>query len=127
MPQGLDTPISERGLNLSGGQRQRLCLARGVLAARNSSLVMLDEPTSALDPITEEEVFKRMSSFFANSCLVASVHRMSLLRHFDKVLLMAEGRIVDAGTSAELLERQPHFRQMVAAHMKAVPVLELVA
>jgi ATP-binding cassette, subfamily B, bacterial len=127
MPQGLDTPISERGLNLSGGQRQRLCLARGLLAAQNSSLIMLDEPTSALDPMTEEEVLKRISIFFARSCLVASIHRMSLLRHFNKVVLMADGRILDTGRIEDLLKRQSSFRQMMAGHAKPAPVLELAA
>ncbi|HRO60614.1 MAG TPA: ABC transporter ATP-binding protein [Burkholderiaceae bacterium] len=113
MAQGLDTPIKERGFNLSGGQRQRLCLARGVLAARSSSLVMLDEPTSALDPVTEDAVLERMAEAFEGACLVASVHRMSLLRHFDKVVLMAAGRVVDVGTTEELQARQPAFRQML--------------
>ena len=112
MGRGLDTPIIERGFNLSGGQRQRLCLARGVLAAHTSSLVMLDEPTSALDPVTEEAVFNRMSAFFSDSCIVASVHRMSLLHHFNKIVLMADGRVVDVGTVSELAERQASFRQM---------------
>lgn len=127
MAQGLNTPITERGFNLSGGQRQRLCLARGVLAAQSSSLVMLDEPTSALDPVTEEAVFNRMSSFFADACLVASVHRMSLLHHFNKVVLMADGRVIDSGTVEELLERQPSFRQMTGLQPQHPPALELVA
>lgn len=113
MPLGLDTPISERGFNLSGGQRQRLALARGVLAARGSSLLLLDEPTSALDPVTERQVHERLSQAFPDAAVVASVHRMGLLAHFDKVVLMAGGRVVDVGTSDELAERQPVFAQML--------------
>jgi ABC-type multidrug transport system fused ATPase/permease subunit len=109
----LDTPITERGFNLSGGQRQRLCLARGLLAARSSSLIMLDEPTSALDPVTEETVLGRISAAFPDACVVASVHRMSLLHHFNKIVLMANGRVQDAGTVDELLARQPVFRDML--------------
>lgn len=116
MALGLETPLTERGFNLSGGQRQRLCLARGILAASASSLVMLDEPTSALDPVTEETVFARLSESLSHACIVASVHRMSLLHHFNKVVLMAGGRVVDTGTVEELLERQPTFRQMVKGH-----------
>jgi ATP-binding cassette, subfamily B, bacterial len=132
---GLATPISERGFNLSGGQRQRLCLARGILAAKDSSLVMLDEPTSALDPITEEAVFTRLASNFSQACIVASVHRLSLLHHFNKVVLMEAGRVVDVGSVDELLLRQPAFRQMTGrpasppidalANEKAEPVLRL--
>ncbi|WKB54285.1 ABC transporter ATP-binding protein [Eleftheria terrae] len=112
LPHGLDTAISERGFNLSGGQRQRLALARGVLAARDSSMILLDEPTSALDPLTELHVHHRMEEAFPDATIVASVHRMSLLAHFDKVVLMAAGRVVDVGSVEELLERQPLFCEL---------------
>ncbi|MFP5406936.1 MAG: ATP-binding cassette domain-containing protein, partial [Gammaproteobacteria bacterium] len=115
LPQGLDTPISERGINLSGGQRQRLCLARGVLAAHGSSLLLLDEPTSALDPVTEALVFERLARTFPDACIISSVHRMSLLERFDKVVLMANGRVIDAGSVGDLLERQRTFRGMMHA------------
>jgi ATP-binding cassette subfamily B protein len=113
MPNGLDSQIEERGVNLSGGQRQRLCLARGILAAKDSSMVMLDEPTSALDPLTEDNVLRRIGESFSSACVISSVHRMSLLHHFDKVVLMAAGRVVDTGTVAELLKRQALFREMM--------------
>jgi ABC-type multidrug transport system fused ATPase/permease subunit len=113
MSLGLDTLLSERGCNLSGGQRQRLCLARGLLAARGNSLVFLDEPTSALDPITEETVFGRITAALPDACIVASIHRMNLLHHFDKIVLMANGQVQDIGTMDELLSRQPAFREML--------------
>jgi ATP-binding cassette subfamily B protein len=109
----LDAPLSERGCNLSGGQRQRLCLARGLLAAHDNSLVFLDEPTSALDPITEQIVLARITAAMPDTCIVASIHRMELLQHFNKVVLMANGEIQDVGTVDELLERQPAFREML--------------
>jgi ABC-type transport system involved in cytochrome bd biosynthesis fused ATPase/permease subunit len=74
---------------------------------------MLDEPTSALDPVTEETVLSRISTAFPDACVVASVHRMSLLHHFNKVVLMANGRVQDVGTVDELLMRQPAFREML--------------
>jgi ABC-type multidrug transport system fused ATPase/permease subunit len=114
LPQGLNTPITERGFNLSGGQRQRLALARGVLAAQGSTLLLLDEPTSALDPITEEAVHRRLEEAFPHACIVASVHRMGLLKHFDRVVLMDKGAVVDSGTVEELLERQAMFRELYA-------------
>ncbi|MGZ3236201.1 MAG: ATP-binding cassette domain-containing protein [Burkholderiaceae bacterium] len=110
---GLDTPLSERGCNLSGGQRQRLCLARGLLAARDNSLVFLDEPTSALDPITEQIVLARITAAMPDACIVASIHRMELLQHFNKIVLIANGEIQDVGTVDELLSRQPAFREML--------------
>ncbi|WP_334188299.1 ABC transporter ATP-binding protein [Noviherbaspirillum sp.] len=113
MSMGLDTPLSERGCNLSGGQRQRLCLARGLLAARGSSLIFLDEPTSALDPVTEETIFARITAALPDACIVASVHRMNLLHHFNKIVLMANGQVQDVGTADELLQRQPAFQEML--------------
>ena len=115
LPQGLDTKISERGFNLSGGQRQRLALARGLLAARDSSLILLDEPTSALDQVTESQVFGRLRSGMPNATMIASVHRMSALPHFDRLVLMSEGRVVDSGTLGDVLARQPMLRDMVEA------------
>jgi len=114
LPGGLDFAVAERGGNLSGGQRQRLCLARGALAARDGSIVLLDEPTSALDPLTEARVHERLARTFPGACIVASVHRMSLLAHFDRVVLMADGRIVDTGGVEELQGRQPAFAAMLA-------------
>jgi ABC-type multidrug transport system fused ATPase/permease subunit len=115
LPGGLDAPIAERGINLSGGQRQRLALARGALAARDSSLLLLDEPTSALDPLTEARVLTRTGERFADACIVASVHRMGALAHFDRVVLMNDGRVVDSGTCAELALRQPLFAAMLGS------------
>ncbi|MGC3985250.1 MAG: ABC transporter ATP-binding protein [Pseudorhodoferax sp.] len=106
----LDTPLTERGANLSGGQRQRLCLARGVLAARGSSLLLLDEPTSALDPATEARVLDRIAAAFPEACVIASIHRMSLLSHFDRIVVMEAGRVRDAGPREDVLARQPQLR-----------------
>jgi ATP-binding cassette, subfamily B, bacterial len=118
LPQKWDMPLSERGINLSGGQRQRLALARGLLAGQRSSVLLLDEPTSALDQATEATVFDRLREGLPDTCIVASIHRLSALIYFDHVIVMAEGRIADSGTVAEILERQPAFREIVysAAH-----------
>lgn len=105
MPGGLDSPVNERGSNLSGGQRQRLALSRGALAAQGSSLLLLDEPTSALDPQAEGRVFDRMYAAFPSACIVASVHRPSLLSRFDTIVVMEAGRVVDAGPRDEILAR----------------------
>ncbi|SNS64203.1 ABC-type multidrug transport system, ATPase and permease component [Noviherbaspirillum humi] len=112
----LDTQLGERGCNLSGGQRQRLCLARGLLSASGASILFLDEPTSALDPVTEENVLVRIGAAFPEACIVSSVHRMNLLRHFNTIVLMANGEVQDAGTVEELAARQPAFREMMRRH-----------
>lgn len=112
LPQGLDTIISERGLNLSGGQKQRMALARGILAASRSSLLFLDEPTSSLDPVTEARIFTGLGTAFPDACIVSSVHRLNLLPRFDRVVLMADGEVLDTGRVDELLQRSAHFREL---------------
>jgi ATP-binding cassette, subfamily B, bacterial len=121
LPQGLDTALAERGANLSGGQRQRLALARGLLAADGSSLLLLDEPTSALDALTEQQVIDRLTAAYPDACIVASVHRLSLLSHFDRVVFMHEGRVTDGGTIAELETRQPLFAAMRRGMLREAP------
>jgi ABC-type bacteriocin/lantibiotic exporter with double-glycine peptidase domain len=121
---GLEFAVAQRGSNLSGGQRQRLCMARGTLAAAGSSLVFLDEPTSALDPVTEAQVHVRLARTFPGACIVASVHRMSLLPHFDRVVLMHEGRLVDSGSVDALRTRQPLFARMLEDSGVQTPAAE---
>lgn len=107
LPGGLDSPLTERGFNLSGGQRQRLALARGALAAADSSLLLLDEPTSALDAATEAQVLDRLSAAFPQACVVASIHRLALLGRFDTLVVMEAGRVADAGPRDAVLARHP--------------------
>jgi ABC-type transport system involved in cytochrome bd biosynthesis fused ATPase/permease subunit len=84
---------------------------------------LLDEPTSALDQATEATVFERLRTGLPNACLIASIHRLAALVYFDRVIVMADGRVVDSGTVAEILERQPAFREVVysAAHTAVPP------
>jgi ABC-type multidrug transport system fused ATPase/permease subunit len=112
LPQGLETMLTERGVNLSGGQKQRLALARGIVASQSSSVLLLDEPTSSLDALTEAHVFSELRSAVPHACIIASVHRLNLLPRFDRVMLMDEGSVLDCGTVVELLERQPLFREL---------------
>ena len=122
LPDGLETEIAERGANFSGGQKQRLALARGLIAARDASILFLDEPTSNLDAPTEAAVYDGIFRLYADACVVSSVHRPHLLSRFDEVVFMVHGRIVDVGTAAELTERQPAFRvSLDKAAAKAQP------
>jgi ATP-binding cassette subfamily B protein len=107
LPQGFETLISERGLNLSGGQKQRLALARGLLAAKDAGLVLLDEATSSVDATTEAEIYDRVMAAFSAACIISSVHRLHLLRRFDTVIVLENGRVADAGTPEELRQRRP--------------------
>lgn len=115
LPEGLATRVSEGGANWSGGQRQRLALARGVLAAEGSGLVLLDEPTSSLDPESESRVYQRLFAHFADAALVSSVHRLHLLDRFDEIVLMRAGRIEAVGTAWQLAQSSALFRELLAA------------
>jgi ATP-binding cassette subfamily B protein len=110
LPEGIDTFIVERGANFSGGQKQRIALARGLIAARDSSVLFLDEPTSNLDAVTEAVVHERIFHLFRDACVVSSVHRPHLLSRFDEVAFMEQGRIIDVGTVRDLEKRHPGFR-----------------
>lgn len=114
---GLDTFLAEGGANLSGGQRQRLSIARGLLAADTSTLLLLDEPTSSLDPATEVLVYERLFVAFPDKTIVSTLHRLHLLRFFDYIYYMEDGRVKSEGTLSELLAQSPGFRKMYAEQM----------
>jgi ABC-type multidrug transport system fused ATPase/permease subunit len=120
LPHGLDTNIQEKGVNLSGGQRQRLALARGILAARTSTIVLLDEPTSSVDPKTELAVYRELFREFADKAVVSTLHRLHLLPLFDYVYIMDDGRIVDEGTFSYLRQHSAIFRDLWAHQQDAL-------
>ncbi|WP_431211714.1 ABC transporter ATP-binding protein [Puia sp. P3] len=112
LPQGLESDIREKGVNLSGGQKQRLALARGILAARDSDLVLLDEPTSSVDPRTEALIYEGLFRTFSNKAVISSIHRLHLLSRFDYVYILHQGRIIDEGSFDRLRENSPAFQEM---------------
>lgn len=115
---GLSTAVVERGANWSGGQRARIALARGMLAAADSNMVLFDEPTAALDSRTEARVYDNIFAALPNSCIVSSIHRLHLLDRFDEVIVMHEGRVVAQGPAALLAATSPDFRQLLAMYRK---------
>ncbi|RAJ95693.1 ABC-type multidrug transport system fused ATPase/permease subunit [Larkinella arboricola] len=112
LPNGMETSIQEKGVNLSGGQKQRLALARGVLAARSSDIILLDEPTSSVDPKTEFEIYHRMLTNFRGKAVISTLHRLHLLTMFDYIYILGNGHVIDEGSFVELRERSSTFQKM---------------
>ncbi len=112
LPKGLHTNIMEKGVNLSGGQKQRLALARGILAARDSDIILLDEPTSSIDPRTEQIIYKKFFKAFQGKTIISSLHRLHLLPRFDYVYILKDGVVVDKGTPAELEHYSLIFKEL---------------
>ncbi len=112
LPQGLDTPIKEKGVNLSGGEKQRLALARGILAATHSQILLLDEPTSSMDSVNEAKIYKNMFSNFADRCIISSIHRLHLLHSFNEIYVLAKGKVVERGSLNELLAANGQLKRM---------------
>lgn len=112
LPNHLESNIQEKGVNLSGGQKQRLALARGVLAARASDIVLLDEPTSSVDPKTESLIYDNMFEQFKGKAVVSTLHRLHLLSKFDHIYVMRDGHIADEGTFSHLKQNSPLFQEL---------------
>jgi ABC-type multidrug transport system fused ATPase/permease subunit len=105
LPDGADTVVGGTNRSLSGGQRQRIGIARAIVGS--PSLVVLDEPTSALDAIAEETITKLIGELRHDAAVVVIAHRLSTLRHCDRVVVLEDGRITDTGSLAELRDRNP--------------------
>ena len=110
LPKGFDTVVGERGLKLSGGERQRLAIARAFL--RNAPIILLDEATSALDTESEQSIQEALMRLVKGRTVIAIAHRLSTLDSFDRILVLDRGRIVEDGSSAELLRHKGVYSRM---------------
>jgi subfamily B ATP-binding cassette protein MsbA len=112
-PDGYATHVSERGTTLSGGQRQRLAIARALV--RDAPIVILDEPTSGLDALSERYVLKGLERLVEGRTVFVVAHRLSTLRHADRIYVLDSGRIEESGTHDELSGRAGLYSEMHAA------------
>jgi ATP-binding cassette subfamily B protein len=110
LPQGYDTPVGERGATLSNGQRQRLAIARA--AVRPRPILILDEPTTGLDRENERLVLEALERLSAGRTTLHITHRLDAARQADRILFVADGRILEDGTHAALLARGGHYARL---------------
>lgn len=109
--QGYNTPIGENGAKLSGGERQRISIARALL--KDAPIVLLDEATASLDVENETKVQGALSRLLAGKTVLVIAHRMRTVEAADKIVVLADGRIAEEGTPAELMGKNGLYRRMV--------------
>ena len=99
---GLNTIISENGMNLSGGQKQKISIARCLL--KNPDVIIMDEPTSSLDNVSE----KKIMDYILNNCKTSVIvaHRLNTIKNMDRIIVLDKGRVVEEGNHEQLLEMQ---------------------
>jgi ATP-binding cassette subfamily B protein/subfamily B ATP-binding cassette protein MsbA len=118
LPQGYDTLVGERGVTLSGGERQRLSIARALLKA--APILILDEPTGALDALAEKLLLQALRRLTKDRTTFIIAHRLSTVRDVDRILVLQEGRIMEAGSHAELLERAGVYARLYEKQTRPV-------
>jgi ATP-binding cassette, subfamily B, bacterial len=112
LPRGYDTVVGERGLTLSGGQRQRVALARAIVS--DAPILVLDDATSAVDAVVEERIHAALRVIMKNRTTLLVAHRRSTLHLADRIAVLDEGRVVEVGTHAELMEASALYRSLLS-------------
>ena len=119
LPDGLDTVVGERGTRLSGGQRQRVAIARAFL--KDAPVLILDEATSHLDVVNERAVHDALERLARDRTTFIIAHRLSTVSRADQIVVLDEGRVVEAGPHAALLARGGLYARLVSRQLAGAP------
>lgn len=112
LPNGFDTLVGERGVKLSGGQRQRIAIARAIL--KDAPILILDEATSALDSESEKLIQDALQELMKGRTSIVIAHRLSTIAKLDRIIVLGDGKIIEEGSHAELLERSGTYARLWA-------------
>lgn len=119
LPERLETNIGEKGIRLSQGEKQRLTIARVLL--KNPPFVILDEATASVDTITERKIQEALDRLVAQRTVLVIAHRLSTVRRADKIVVMEQGRIIESGNHAALIELGGHYADLWAHQSDLIP------
>ena len=125
LPQGLNTPVGERGTSLSGGQRQRVAIARAFL--KDAPVLILDEATSHLDAISEQGVRKALDQLKTDRTTIIIAHRLSTIRDADMIVVLEDGQVVETGTHEDLLKNKHLYARLVSHQLGGARATQAVS
>lgn len=116
LPQGLDSPVGERGASLSMGQRQLVALARVLL--QDPAIIILDEATASVDPLTETLIQEGLDTVLAGRTAIVIAHRLSTVRHADRIIVLRKGQIIEEGHHQHLLAAGGHYAELYNTYFR---------
>ena len=122
-PDGYETQVGEKGAGLSGGERQRVSIARAIL--HNPRVLILDEATASVDVETELQIQEAIQRLVEGRTTIAIAHRLSTLRNADRLMVLDDGRIVEQGPHAELMEKQGTFYELVNLQKQVAEIIAI--